>query len=29
MDLEEKVKKIFDCSFQVHTTLGLGLVESA
>ena len=29
MDIEEVFKKILDCSFQVHTSLGPGLLESA
>ncbi len=29
MDIEEIFKLILDCSFQVHTALGPGLLESA
>ncbi|MGE0079346.1 MAG: GxxExxY protein [Bacteroidales bacterium] len=29
MNIEEIFKKILDCSFQVHTALGPGLLESA
>lgn len=29
MNIEEVFKKILDCSFQVHTALGSGLLESA
>jgi GxxExxY protein len=29
MNLEEIFKKVLDCSFQVHTALGPGLLESA
>lgn len=29
MNIEEVFKRILDCSFQVHTTLGPGLLESA
>lgn len=29
MDIEEIYKKVLDCSFQVHTGLGPGLLESA
>jgi GxxExxY protein len=29
MNIEEIFKKILDCSFQVHTELGPGLLESA
>jgi GxxExxY protein len=29
MNIEEVFKKILDCSFQVHTELGPGLLESA
>lgn len=29
MDLEKIFKTVLDCSFQVHTTLGPGLLESA
>ncbi len=29
MDIEKVFKKVLDCSFQVHTTLGPGLLESA
>lgn len=29
MDLEVIFKKVLDCSFQVHTALGPGLLESA
>ena len=29
MDIEAVFKKILDCSFQVHTALGPGLLESA
>ena len=29
MDIEKIFKKVLDCSFQVHTALGLGLLESA
>lgn len=29
MDIEKIFKKVLDCSFQVHTALGPGLLESA
>ncbi|PWD99024.1 GxxExxY protein [Marinilabilia rubra] len=29
MNIEEIFKKVLDCSFQVHTALGPGLLESA
>jgi len=29
MNIEEVFKKVLDCSFQVHTALGPGLLESA
>ncbi len=29
MDIEKIFKKVLDCSFQVHTELGSGLLESA
>ncbi|MBN1650700.1 MAG: GxxExxY protein [Bacteroidales bacterium] len=29
MDVEKVFKKVLDCSFQVHTALGPGLLESA
>ena len=29
MNIEEIYKKVLDCSFQVHTALGPGLLESA
>lgn len=29
MDIEEVFKKVLDCSFQVHSALGPGLLESA
>jgi GxxExxY protein len=29
MDIEEIFKKVLDCSFQVHTALGPGLLEGA
>ncbi|MFA6922671.1 MAG: GxxExxY protein [Bacteroidales bacterium] len=29
MDIEEIFKKVLDCSFQVHSALGPGLLESA
>lgn len=29
MEIEKNFKKILDCSFQVHTALGPGLLESA
>ncbi len=29
MNIEELFKKVLDCSFQVHTALGPGLLESA
>lgn len=29
MDIEIIFKKILDCSFQIHTELGPGLLESA
>lgn len=29
MDIEEVFKKVLDCSFEVHTALGPGLLESA
>ena len=29
MNIEEIFKKVLDCSFQVHTSLGPGLLESA
>lgn len=29
MDIEKVFKTVLDCSFQIHTTLGPGLLESA
>jgi GxxExxY protein len=29
MNIEEVFKKVLDCSFQVHSALGPGLLESA
>jgi GxxExxY protein len=29
MNIEKNFKKVLDCSFQVHTTLGPGLLKSA
>jgi len=29
MNIEEIFKKVFDCSFQIHSALGPGLLESA
>ena len=29
MNIEEVFKKVLDCSFQVHTALGPGLLESS